>query len=109
MVVVVFRSRLREGIDMPALETMGARMHELVTQMPGFIAYKDFASADGENLTLVEFEDEASLLAWRNQPEHAAGQERARREFFTEYSITVCQPKRAYRFDLSRGREDLPV
>lgn len=109
MVVVVFRSKLREGIDMSALEALGVRMHELATQMPGFIAYKDFAAADGENLTLVEFKDEASLLAWRNQPEHAAGQEQARRDFFAEYSITVCKPTRAYRFDRSRGREDLPV
>jgi len=29
-------------------------MHELATRMPGFISYKDFASADGEGVTIVD-------------------------------------------------------
>lgn len=109
MVIVIFRSRIRPDADMSALEAMGLRMHELATQMPGFVSYKDFAAADGENLTFVEFEDEASLLAWRHQPEHAAGQQRARGEFFSDYHITVCAPTRAYRFTHAEGRVDLPV
>jgi hypothetical protein len=40
---------------------IGLRMHELATRMPGFISYKDFAAADGETVTIVEFESEETV------------------------------------------------
>jgi heme-degrading monooxygenase HmoA len=73
-------------------------MYELASAMPGFLSYKDFAAADGENLSLVEFRDAESLLAWRNHPEHVAVQQRARLEFMSEYRIDVCRPERSYAF-----------
>jgi heme-degrading monooxygenase HmoA len=104
MYLTVFRARLRPGIDMAELGRLGERMYALATAMPGFVSYKDFTSEDGESVTLVEFASEAELLAWRNHAEHREAQERGRREFFTEYSIQVCQPQRAYRFSLAEGR-----
>ena len=107
MVVVIFRSRTRDDADLAAMDAMGERMYSLARAMPGYLSYKEFQAADGETLTLVEFEDEASLLAWRHQSEHAAGQARARAEFFADYQITVCAPQRAYRFSTTEGRIDL--
>ncbi|MCW2649864.1 MAG: antibiotic biosynthesis monooxygenase [Mycobacterium sp.] len=104
MVIVVFRSRLRLDADLAALEAVGARMYELGTAMPGFVDYKEFAAEDGETLTLVEFETEEKLLAWRNHPEHVEVQARARAEFFTEYAITVSEMRRAYHFNPTDGR-----
>ncbi|MDT7764679.1 MAG: hypothetical protein QOC63_4099 [Mycobacterium sp.] len=106
MVIVVFRSRVRSDADMSALEALGARMYELGSAMPGFVSYKDFAAEDGETLTLVEFETEEQLLAWRNHPEHIEVQARARAEFFSEYSITVSESRRAYHFNQADGRVD---
>lgn len=107
--VIVFRSRLRPDADMDALGVMGARMAELAAAMPGFVAYKDFVAEDGENLTLVHFDSEEHLKAWANEPEHRAGQERARHEFFSEYQIEVCRPVRAYRFSVEDGRHDMAL
>ena len=107
MVVIVFRSRLREGIDMAALEALGAEMAGIATAMPGFLSYKDYAAADGELLTLVEFDSEETLAAWRDYPAHRAAQERGRQEFFAEYQIQICTPQRAYRFDLAGGRQQI--
>ena len=104
MPIVIFRSRLRADCDMAALEALGARMHELAVAMPGFIAYKDFAAEDGESLTLVEFADNASLLAWRNHPEHVVGQRRGREEFMGWYQIEVCERQRRYAFSQDTGR-----
>jgi len=98
MVVVVFRSRLRKDIDEQALGTVGARMYEIASQMPGFLSYKDFAAQDGENVTIVEFESNETLAAWREHPEHKAVQRQGREEFFTEYHIQVCAPTRDYAF-----------
>ncbi len=99
MIVVVFRARLRDEVDLSALEPLGERMAELAAAMPGFISYKDYSAPDGENVTVVEFASEPELLAWRNHPEHVAAQERGRREFFAAYRIQTCRVEREYRFD----------
>ncbi len=104
MVIVVFRSRLRPDADLSALQAVGARMYELGSAMPGFLGYEEFAAEDGESLTLVQFETEEQLLAWRNHPEHLEAQARGRTEFFSEYSITVSQSRRAYHFNQADGR-----
>jgi heme-degrading monooxygenase HmoA len=110
MVFVVFRSRWRPDADQALAERLGQRMHELATAMPGFVSYKDFANQeDGEQLTHVEFEDDESLLAWRNHPEHLAAQEAARRHLFSAYEITVGHAVRRYRFDNEAGRRELPL
>ena len=105
--VIIFRSRLRSDIDLAELEAAGAHMSALVSAMPGFKSMKMFNAEDGESLTLVEFENEKTLLAWRDHPEHRAVQERGRAEFFTEYHMNICEPRRAYRFSLADGRVDL--
>jgi len=107
--IVIFRSRVRADADVAALERAGARMVELASQMPGFVSYKDFAAGDGESLTLVQFEDEPTLLAWRNHPEHVQVQEAARRDHFSEYHIQICKPVREYAFDREGGRRDIAV
>ena len=107
MVVIVFRSRLREGIDMAALEALGMEMAALAASMPGFLAYKDYAAQDGELCSIVEFESEETLAAWRDHPNHRAAQERGRQEFFADYQIQICAPLRAYRYDSAGGRQQL--
>jgi heme-degrading monooxygenase HmoA len=107
MMVIVFRARLRPDADMAALAPMGERMHALATAMPGFVSYKDYSAADGENVTVVEFASEPELLAWRNHPEHRDAQERGRREFFAEYKIQICRVERGYTFSVADGWAEL--
>jgi heme-degrading monooxygenase HmoA len=90
MVLIVFRAQLRPGIADPDLEATGLRMHELATRMPGFVSYKDYASSDGESVTVVEFESHETLAAWRNHPEHVAAQDKARARWFSNYRISVA-------------------
>lgn len=98
MVLTVFRTKLRPGCDLAMLEQLGARMYELATRMPGFISYKDFTAADGEAVSLVEFESAEALLAWREHPEHREAQRLGREQFFAEYQIQIGTPSRTYRF-----------
>ncbi|MDQ3813683.1 MAG: antibiotic biosynthesis monooxygenase [Armatimonadota bacterium] len=102
MVVIVFRSRLRDDMSEDVgrdLEQVGMRMYELASSMPGFISYKDFVAEDGENVSLVEFESLETLAAWREHPEHKIAQQRGRSEFFASYHIQVCTPVRDYAFE----------
>lgn len=98
MVVIVFRSRVRPGVDLAPLGPVGARMFELASSMPGFISYKDFAAEDGEAVSIVEFESIETLAAWRNHPEHLEAQRLGREQFFAAYQIQVCTPIRSYGF-----------
>ena len=74
MIVTVFRSRLMPDVreDYVALAD---RMNEIARTMPGYISHKGFFAEDGERVTVVEFEDEEAMRAWRMHPEHRAAQE----------------------------------
>ena len=97
MVVVIFRSRLRPGVE-AQIETLGGRIYALGSAMPGFISYREYAAADGESVAIVEFDSHESLRAWREQAEHKEAQQAGRDRFFSEYRITVCDPVRDYDF-----------
>jgi heme-degrading monooxygenase HmoA len=98
MIIIVFRSRIRESVNQAELEQLGQRMYELASSMPGYISYKDFIAADGENVSIIEFDSLKTLAAWREHPEHMLAQQRGRQEFFTDYHIQVCTPTRDYSF-----------
>jgi heme-degrading monooxygenase HmoA len=98
MVLTVFRSRARGDVDLTPLAAIGARMHELATSMPGFISYKDFMAADGETVTIVEFESEEMQRAWREHPEHREAQRLAREKYLSEYHLQIGTPARTIRF-----------
>ena len=97
MVVVVFRARLKPGVE-KEIEKTGARMYELATSMPGFVSYRDYAATDGESVSIVEFESHETLAAWRNHPEHRQAQAAGRERWFSEYRITVCDAVRESSF-----------
>jgi heme-degrading monooxygenase HmoA/ketosteroid isomerase-like protein len=99
--VIVFRSRLRDGVS----ETYGPhaeRIYERAVGMPGFVSSKDFAADDGERLALIEWDGEAELRAWRDLPEHRTAQEMGRARYYAEYSLDVCQVAHSSRFDGER-------
>jgi len=98
MVVTVFRSRMRPGVE-AEMEKLGARMYELASQMPGFVSYKDYMAEDQEIVTIVEFETMDAVVAWREHPEHKAAQDRGRNELFSWYHIQVCETVRDYDFN----------
>lgn len=102
MVVVIFRTRLRAGVE-KEIEALGAQMYELASSMPGFISYREYGAADGESVAIVEFESPETLATWREHPEHKAAQELGRQRFFAEYRIQVCSPIREYSYPPNRA------
>ncbi|HZI33180.1 MAG TPA: antibiotic biosynthesis monooxygenase [Candidatus Binatia bacterium] len=97
MVITLFRSRLRpEHVE--EYNRWAAKIHGLAVKMPGFIGIKTFTADDGERVSIVEFESEETMLAWRNQPDHRQAQELGQKLFYSEYRIQVCRPIRDYSF-----------
>lgn len=95
--LVVFRSRLREEDD-AKYEALAPRMLTLAQSMPGFVSFKAFSADDGERVSIIEFESEETMRAWREHPEHRRAQEAGRRSFYSEYSVVICRRLRESRF-----------
>ncbi|HKG00767.1 MAG TPA: antibiotic biosynthesis monooxygenase [Xanthobacteraceae bacterium] len=97
MIVTVFRSRLRPGVREEYV-ALANRMNELAASMPGYISHKGFFADDGERVTVVEFESEEGMRAWRMHPEHREAQRKARETYYSEYHIQVCEVVREANF-----------
>ena len=98
MIVVVFRSRLLSGKREEYVAEV-ERMAALARTMPGYISHKGFFADDGERVTIVEFESEEALRAWRMHPEHRAAQRNGRDVYYSAYSLQVCELKRESKFE----------
>lgn len=94
-IVVVFRSKLRAGVE-GEIGPIGMSLYAQAAALPGFISYKDFAAEDGEGVAIVEFATMEALEAWRHHPDHMKAKERGKKEFFESYSIQVCEVTQSY-------------
>jgi len=114
MIVTVFRNRFNPGAQ-EEYGPMAQRMSELVRGIPGYISHKTFTAEDGERATIVEFETEEGLNAWRVDPEHAKAKRRGIEAFFSEYKFQICKVIRdrvwpgARDHARSPGAADVPV
>jgi heme-degrading monooxygenase HmoA len=90
MIVTVFRSRLMPGVREDYVARVN-RMMELAASMPGYISHKGFFADDGERVSIIEFESEEALRAWRMHPEHREAQRQAREIYYQDYSVQVCR------------------
>jgi heme-degrading monooxygenase HmoA len=97
MFVTVFRSRLNPDVQ-DDYGALAARMSELAQTMPGYVSHKGFVAADGERVTIVEFDSEEGLRAWATHPEHVAAKQQGRASLYSEYKIQVCQVLRESAF-----------
>jgi heme-degrading monooxygenase HmoA len=102
MVITIFRSRLRPENTAQYAE-WASRIHALAVKTPGFISIKTFTAEDGERVSIVEFDSEETMRAWREHPEHREAQELGRKLFYSEYHIQVCRPIRDYSFPKKAG------
>lgn len=92
---VVFTSQ-RNGADPDGYAEAAARMVELARQQPGFLGEESVRDADGVGITVSYWRDEASILGWKHQAEHAATRNRGRRDWYTRYIVRVAKVERAY-------------
>jgi heme-degrading monooxygenase HmoA len=107
MIITVFRSRINLGVQ-DEYGPMAKRMGELVQGIPGYVSHKGFVAEDGERVTIVEFETEDALQAWRIHPEHASAKRRAIESLFAEYKFRICHVIRG-RSWVARSRDATPT
>jgi heme-degrading monooxygenase HmoA len=93
MIVILFRSRLRDDAG-PGYSEMADEMLASARQMPGFVDFRHYTAGDGERLSIVWWEDEATLTAWREHERHRLAQRLGREQWYSEYTIEVAEVKR---------------
>ncbi len=101
MVIVVFRSRYKEGADLEGYRQLSLEMHELVTGQPGFLSIESFDAPDGSQVSLEYFETDESATAWRSHPAHREAQRRGRDEFYSWYSVHTAEVIRSHELNLT--------
>lgn len=95
MVLAVFRVRYHPHADRSVEAQLGGQLYGLVSQIPGFISIKDFQSADGEVVNLVEFATREALDEWKDHPEHLKAKLR-HGEFYHSYQLQICDVLETY-------------
>jgi heme-degrading monooxygenase HmoA len=98
MEVVLFRIRLKDGIDTQEYQRVFEQMLASVSQSPGFLGIEGYTGEDGTETAVARFDSAESLAAWRNKPDHLVVQQRGRDEFFASYDITVATVSRHYQW-----------
>ena len=58
---------------------------------------------------MIHFETLEHVRAWREHPEHRAAQKQGREQFYSEYSLQICDELRASQFNLEAGDARVPV
>ncbi len=97
MVITVFKSRLRPGVE-EEYGKLAETIYALAATMPGFVSATDYVGADGERVALIAFDSAETQVAWRDHPEHKRVQRLGRERFFAEYELLVCSVERHTRF-----------
>ena len=96
MLVVLFRSKLVPEPD--GYAEMAQEMLDAAKGMPGFVDVKAFKADDGERLTLVWWQDEDTLRAWRTHARHLVAQQTGRERWYEYYDLEVAEVIRSKRF-----------
>lgn len=100
MYVVIFRARIR-ALDEEYLHT-AARLRELALGEFGCTAFHSLTGGD-EEIALSYWPDEASIVAWKQHPEHLAAQAAGRAKWYASYTVEVAQIGRRYSSADARG------
>src|SRR4030095_17234893 len=96
MLIVLFRSKLVPEPE--GYAEMAQEMSDLAKTMPGFIDVKAYTAADGERLTVVWWEDEDTLRAWRTNARHLVAQKAGRERWYEYYDLEVAEVVRRKQF-----------
>lgn len=83
MYVAMFYAKVNPEFDPAEYESIGMRMYELASEMPGFVALHKVDLPDGRELAIAYFETEQQMRAWYKHPEHRRVQTRARKRSWT--------------------------
>jgi heme-degrading monooxygenase HmoA len=90
MILTVFGVTWKDGADLDRELELSRRMAETVSRRPGFISYKSYVAADGDEIGIIRFESREALKAWRNDVAHQSAWTEAP-SFYHEFWVQNCE------------------
>lgn len=99
-VAVIFVSQ-SSGADADAYAAAAADMAQCVAAQPGYMGVDQVGDADGGEITISYWADDASARAWRDHPEHARIQRAGRGRWLQRYDLIVADIRRGHRWSRS--------
>lgn len=94
-VAVIFVST-RTGEDPEGYAAAADAMERLAAEQPGYRGVDAARGSDGFGVTVSYWADEASALAWRDHPAHAAIRDQGRARWYRSYRTDVARVERSY-------------
>ncbi len=88
MIVGVFKYRVNPDFQ-EEFENLYGQMAGHIAKIKGYNGHKVYQGDDGENVLVVEFEDDAAFEAWDTHMEHKKAKERGKAEVFDAYDVSV--------------------
>ena len=98
---VIFTSHLADDDD--GYDAMGRLMVELAERQPGYLGIETTRGADNLGITVSYWQDEESLLAWKQQTQHLMAQKTGIEKWYTHDELRVAKVERAYSGPMGRS------
>lgn len=93
----------RTADDDAGYAAAAAAMDALAAAQPGYRGIDSVRGAGGVGITVSYWADEASAVAWRKHPEHAAIREAGRGRWYRWYRLHVAEIGRSYAWSRPAG------
>jgi heme-degrading monooxygenase HmoA len=94
--VAVIFAAWRTRVDDAGYAAAAAAMDALAATQPGYRGVDAARVGNGFGITVSYWADEASAIAWRQHPEHAAVREAGRGRWYDSYDLHVAAVSRSY-------------
>lgn len=98
---VIFTSTLGPRDD--GYDAMGKALVELAERQPGYLGIETTRGDDNLGITVSYWEDEASILAWKQQTQHLMAQKNGIEKWYSHYELRVAKVERAYTGPIGRS------
>ena len=96
-VAVIFTSELARSAGEGYAET-ARRMEALAREQPGYLGFESVKQGS-TGISISYWRDDASVLAWKREAEHAAAQQQGRKAWYVRYHVRIARVERAYSFE----------
>jgi heme-degrading monooxygenase HmoA len=94
-IAVIFLSG-RSAADPEGYAQAAEAMADAAARMPGYLGIDSARDADGVGITVSWWRDEATAIAWRDDPDHARIRDQGRAIWYDWYRVIVATVDRAY-------------
>ena len=95
---VIFTTTQPKG-ELDGYEQTADDMVRLAMTQDGYLGVETVHDDQGIGITVSYWRDEASILAWKMQADHATAREAGRQKWYKAYRLRIAKVERAYEWN----------